>query len=432
MLRKKLKILLVHSPCPELEEDRLEPPLGILYLATKLQDQKRISASICDLSGVPEDKWQENLEEADVYAFSTYSVTYHRTLKIRDLAKEINPKALTIAGGPHVSALPEESISDFDIIIVGEAEIVLSRLIETLPYWRSKKMLKKGIFMGEPVKNLDLLPFPNYDLVNRNSYSRIVEGRQSISIISSRGCPYKCAFCNSLVFKRGDLRFRSSENVAREISFLQEKYGINNFRFNDDLFTYSPERTKEITRILKPLNIHYRIFSRSGTITEETAEMLYQSGCRHVAIGVESMSQKMLDVMYKKITIKNNFETIKFAKKAGLKVRIYLIVGFPGETEDTFEESLTGLLKCDFDEFTVYPFIPYPGTSVWEDPAYYGAEIVNRNYSNYVQVGRDRSTCYAIKTKDFIPEKVEVWRLKMIEKLEKNGFVWTGKSKENK
>jgi len=418
-------VVFVHTPCPELENDRLEPPLGILYLATLLK-KEGIPCQVCDLSGVPEENWRENLTSGNIYGFSTYSVNYHRTLRLRDVVKQLNPEVITFAGGPHVSALPQECAKDFDVIITGEAEIRFLELIRLAIQGEKPK----GVFEGKPVVDLDGLPFPDYELVDLKSYSRIVEGYPSLSLISSRGCPYNCTFCNSRVFSRGQLRFRSPENVVQEIQQLKAKYGTTTFRFSDDLFTFSPERIVEMAKALQSLEILYRVFARSSSMTEEAAQMLYKSGCRHVAIGIESMSDKMLKLLKKRTTKEMNIRALKNAKKAGLKVRIYLLIGFPGETEETIQESLTTLLDCEFDEFVIYPFIPYPGTAVWANPELWGAKI-DKDFSKYVQVGRNRSTCYAVTTKDFTPDDVKRWREMMIEALEKKSL-WAGKSPDNR
>ena len=421
----EMKIVLVYSPCPELENDRLEPPLGILYLATLLK-KEMIACQICDLSGISPEEWHKHLPTADVYGFSTYSVNYHITLALKDIAMRLNPEAITFAGGPHVTALPNDCESNFDVIITGEAETCFLELIRRVLCGERPK----GIFRGEPIANLDSLPFPDYELIDLPSYNRIVEGSSSTSLISSRGCPYNCSFCNSRVFSRGMLRFRSPENIIQEIQQLTDKYGTKTFRFNDDLFTFSPDRIIEMGKALKPMEILYRVFARSSSITKEAACMLYESGCRHVAIGIESMSDQMLKLLKKQTDKKTNIIALKNARHAGLKIRIYLLIGFPGETEKTFCESLNVLMGCDFDEFIVYPFIPYPGTTVWSNPELWGAKI-DRNFSNYVQVGKNRRTSFAVTTKDFTPDDIKNWREHMITTLEKK-FCWAGKSIDNR
>lgn len=424
-MEQKKRVIFVNTPVFELNDDRLEPPLGILYLATYLQ-KNGFPCHICDLSGVLEKDWKEYLVSGDVFAFSTYSVTYRRTLNIRDMAKKLNPKALTIAGGPHVTAMPQECQNDFDVIICHEAEIALVELMQAI---------QKGgdipkIIAGTPMGNLDKLPFPDYTLVDLTSYTRTVEGAPSISLISSRGCPFKCPYCNSRVFMRGELRFRTAENVVAEMKQLMDIYNTKTFRFSDDLFTFSPKRVSEMCNAIKRLNVRYRVFARSCSITQEAALKLYESGCRHIALGIESMSDRMLQILDKKTTAEINRHALENAKAAGLKVRIYMLVGFPGETEELFEESLKNILACDFDEFIVYPFIPYPGTAVWHDPEKYGATL-DRDFSKYVQIGKDRGTCFAVTTKDFTPEDVKRRRQTMIDALEKK-VLWAGASQENR
>lgn len=405
---------LINTPCSFLEDDRLEPPLGILYLATLLH-KNGYPCQICDLSSVPESEWLNQIPPADIYGFSTYSVTYHETVKIKNMVTaQLNPKALTIAGGPHATALPEESNQDFDVVIMGEAEQAMLSLVESV----SNGVRPKGIQISRPINDLDELPFPDFELVDLDSYHRIVEGSPCLSILTSRGCPYSCVFCNSQLFSRGQLRFRSPNNVQREIVALQEKYQRTSFRFSDDLFTFSPERITQMTNVIKPLDIVYRVYARSNTLTPKAADQLYDSGCRHAAIGIESMSAKMLTILEKNATVEVNVRALKNAKAAGIKTRIFLLVGYPGETEATVRETIHVLEDCDFDEFVIYPFIPYPGTALWYHPERWGAQI-DRDFSKYIQVGKGRQTCFAVQTADFSPEDVERWRAEMTDALEK-------------
>lgn len=414
--RNKLSILFIHTPCPELDEDRLEPPLGILYLATILS-RDGYDCRVCDLSGIKEENWNACLTHADVYAFSTYSVNFHLTKKIARMVKMINPDATLIAGGPHVSAEPVDSKRFFDVVITSEAEYRMQEVMHALSIGRK---FHHSVYHGHTLTNLDDLPFPDYDLVDMDSYCRQLGGEKSISLITSRGCPFNCTFCNSRIFIRGQTRLRTPQNVVAEIRALKAKYNINAFRFGDDLFTLTPERTIEMCRVLRPLDIKYRIFARSSSMTPMACKALYESGCRHVAMGIESMSPRMLKELNKRNTTEQNREGMANAKKAGLRVRIYLLIGFPGETEDTFQESLSNLMTCDFDEFIIYPFIPYPGTAIWIDSEAWNCKI-DKDVSTYVQVGKGRKTCYPVTMLDgsFDPQKVEEWRTRMIGELEK-------------
>jgi len=279
-------ICLIFTPAYELLEDRLEAPLGILYLATWL-NSKGFDAQVCDLAGLAAQDWQ--IPVADFYGFSTFSTTYHRTLQVRDIARRVNPKAKLIAGGPHASVLPNEVAPDFDYVVVGEGELAL---LDLLGGMRNRK-----IVYGEPVANLDELPYPDYSLVDVGSYRRVVAGKPSFSILSSRGCPYRCLFCNSTIMgAHKPVRFRSPTNVVGEIEQMRNAYGDLAFRFQDDIFGANLSWLRLFTMLLKPLNVTYRAFVRANQCANgEFTDLLYEGGCRHVAIGVESGSDCILE-----------------------------------------------------------------------------------------------------------------------------------------
>lgn len=417
-------IALIQTPCHELEDDRLEPNLGQLYLATWLR-QHGFESQVVDLSSILPDEWLQAIPPADAYGFSTFTSSYYRTLQIVQLIKEVNSNAQTIAGGPHASALPQAVARDFGYVVVGEGEIALLGLMRDLDCGRAPSR----ILMGYPVADLDTLPFPDYSLVDVGSYHRIVAGSPSISILSSRGCPYDCVFCNSIIMGgRQRVRFRSAENVAAEIHQLRERYGITSFRFQDDIFTLSLPRLHTLTILLQKEQITYRCFGRVDQCSRPMAELLFTGGCRHIAFGVESGSPAILEKMHKKQTIGDIQRGIANAQAAGLTVRVYLIVGFPGETWQTVEETVNLMLECRPDEFSVYPLIPYPGTPLYEHPERYGITAISDDFSQYFQVRRGRGTGFVYRTPDLDEQAVADMRRYVIERLEPV-LNWAGDSK---
>lgn len=398
-------VAFVYTPCCSIEDDRLEPPLGLIYLATIL-DQMGVSCIVCDLSGTA----NTEVPEAATYGFSTYTPSYNATLLIKqNILQKYGPK-FTFAGGPHATALPEEVLRDFDVVVVGEGEVAVQQLFQ--------ENIRSGIIYKPPV-DINSIPFPNYSLVDISSYSRRLFGCSALSVISSRGCPHLCAFCNSNVSKGETVRFRSSENISAEIQLLIEKYGVRSFKFNDDTFLMSRARAKLLTRALSTLDIKYRVMTRVDLFNDSIADMLYGSGCRYISFGIESMSQKMLDVMQKGTTVTQNVNAIRSAKRAGLYVRIFVLVGFPGETEQTISETIDRLSDLEYDEVGIYPFVPYPGTDVWNSPTKYNARI-DTTYSRYFSIGKDKSAGYVLTTDQFTPAKVEEWHKKTIVALTKH------------
>lgn len=415
-------IVLLQTPCIELDNDRLEPPMGLLYLSTLL-NQHGYSTQIVDLSSVTSDHWTDRIPPANIYGFSTYTSTYFRTLEILQHIHELYPDAITVAGGPHASALPESVAQRFDFVVVGEGELAFLHLLQTL----ERGEIPPSIILEEPIKDLDTLPFPDYSLVDISSYSRVVNGKPSLSILSSRGCPYRCVFCNSIVFKKSHSRFRSAANVLAEMRQIRERWAIDTFRFQDDLFTVNMRRLQELTALLKQERFSYRCFGRTDLCSQEMAEMLYQSGCCHIAFGVESGSDMLLKKMQKDQTSAQIRTGITNAKAAGLMVRVYLLVGFPGETWQTIEETVNLMRECKPDEFSVYPLIPYPGTPIYRNPEAFGITEINPEFSRYFQIQRGRETGFVFRTLDLNEQIIREMRAHVITELEST-ITWAGDS----
>jgi len=408
-------------------DDRLEPPLGLLYLATWL-NHHGCDTHLLDLSSVPPEFWEQSIPTADIYGFSTYTTSFHRTLEILNIAKKINPGAVTVAGGPHASALPESVSRYFDFVVVGEGERAMLHLITSL---KSNEILP-SILYGTPIPKLDDLPFPDYSLVDIASYHRVVDGRSSLSVLSSRGCPYRCVFCNSIIMGGGrNVRYRTAENVISELQQLKTEYGFTSFRFQDDNFTLNLPRLKEMTALLKPEAVSYRCFGRVDLCTREVADLLYEGGCRHIAFGVESGSAEILQRMQKGQTTDDIRRGIANAKASGLTIRVYLMVGFPGETWKTVQATVDLMLECMPDEFSVYPLIPYPGTPIYQNPEKFGITAINPDFSQYFQVCRSRASGYVFRTDDLDEEKIASMRQYVIKQLE-SAIMWAGDSKLNK
>ena len=253
-----ISLALIQTPCYELEDDRLEPNLGLLYLATWLR-QHGFAAQVINLSSMPQEGWEQTIPSADVYGFSTYTTSYHRSLLISRLIREAYPAARMVAGGPHASALPHSVAQDFDHVVVGEGESAILRLLDEMASGR----MSSPILCEPPIADLDTLPFPDYSLVDVRSYHRVVDGSPSLSVLTSRGCPYDCVFCNSIIMGGGQrVRFRSAENIANEIRELKARFGVTCFRFQDDIFTLNLPRLHRLTALLQQEKITYRCFGR--------------------------------------------------------------------------------------------------------------------------------------------------------------------------
>jgi radical SAM superfamily enzyme YgiQ (UPF0313 family) len=421
-------VCLVHTPCWDLCDDRLEPPLGLLYLASLLRSQGA-AAELVDLASHGGPGLDREIPDGfDVYGFSTYSVNYALTLELATAVRRRNPGALLAAGGPHATALPQAVRDDgFDVVVTGEGEIALLDVVRSL----AEGGRPAGVFPGLPPPDLDALPFPDYDLIDLSSYSREVDGQRCVSVLASRGCPYPCSFCNSRIMGGGTaIRHRSPENVAAEIRGIKERYGIRHFRFQDDIFTIHVQHVRALVPALAAEDVVYRCFARVNNFSAEMAELLRASGCIHASFGVESGSPKILakHAMDKRQTPEQIGSALDNAHRAGIRSRIFLIVGFPGETDETVRETLDLVKSCPWDEFSVYPLIAYPGTPLHDRPERYGITYIDRNYRDYLQIGRNFKAGFTIRTATFDEHQVRRWRDAVVAELLADGRTWAGHS----
>jgi len=372
---KNLEIELIHPPHPQSTDDRLDAPLGLLYIAANLE-KNGYSVRVNDLSGIDEKDWK--IGKADIYGTTVYAPTVNISEKIAGICKTINPYSKVIAGGAHPTAIPEQISYSFDIVNIGEGEETMLKIIKDYPN-------NERYYKNDLESNLDIYPHPAYHLVDPFSYKRKFNGEQAITILTSRGCPFRCSFCG-LPEQNKKMKYRTPENIVEEIKFIQEKYRINKFNFQDDTFTVKKSRLHKMLKLFEPLGIGFRAHGRSGLDTPEDYLRLAKAGCDTVAWGIESGSQKILDAMNKQTTVKQNEEVIQWAKDAGITTRAFFIFGFPGEDENTMEETKAFIERANPDQYFVSNFVPYPGTDVWNNPSKYGITKIHTDFEKYYQV----------------------------------------------
>ena len=422
-MEKVVCAVLINPPAPQLDDDRLQPPGGLISIATVCQ-KNGYDVQVTDLAGKTYDAdIIRYIPEADVYGISLYTVTYKNSIDIINALRRRNPSSFFVAGGPHASALPDEVKKDFNCVVCGEGEYAFLSILNLINKGAPNKIPK--IFRAAPIENLDELPFPNF---YRNSdiggYKRKILGLPAICLYSSRGCDHKCHFCNSRIIERGCWRARSPENVISEINW-HISHNYKTFRFDDDNFLADPERAMEICRQLEPLGVKYRIFARAESLTPQICNALSGSGCVHIGIGVESMSDTMLTLMGKAANVNDIQNGIQAAHDANIKIRGLFICGFPGETDETVNESIKNLKTLHIDEALVFPCIPYPGTDLYAQPEMYGITKIEEDFSKYVQIGTDKASGYVMETDKFDVKDVMRWRNMYIDAFRQLNIAWS-------
>jgi len=394
---------LIRVPDPKCIDDLLDEPLGLFYLAASLRENG-YNVKITNLAGHDYESWRGEISEADVYGIQLYSPTLHIGLEIAKYLKKKFPKKPIVCGGAHPSALPEsDDLQIFDVIVQGEGEEALVEIVERF----NKNLPVQKVFKSRIIKEIDGIPIPVRDLVDMNVFHRKVEGKRCFGIMGSRGCSYKCAFCDQAVFGNR-VRFRSVDNIVGEIKKVIETYHVRHFEFFDDMLTVNKKRLVEFRNKVKELNIIYRCNARTDMNDLENYKMLYESGARVVCFGIESGSQKILDLMNKQNKVENAYRAIEQAHDAGLIVNGYFIIGFPGETKETIEETMKFIEKSDIDQAQAYTFVPLPGCDVYKYPEKYGITSMTKDYSEYYLVfGNEALGGRTIETKFLTAEEIE-------------------------
>lgn len=377
-----MKIVLIHPPHINATDDRLDPPLGLLYLAASifLNIRYDVEIKIVDLSGKKEISIND-IPYADFYGITVYVTSLQLTKEIVNLCKKINPKCKTIVGGAHPTARPYD-FPYVDHVVTGYGEKTIVDII----LGKRRNHINIGI---EPEY---LFIMPSYNLVDLKSYSRRINNDYSIPYLTSRGCPYHCAYCglNTIHKNLGyKTKFAPVKDILIQLKFIKEFFKINNINFQDDIFTLNRKRLKQILKGVYKLNLKFRCMGRAGYDNEDTYKMLSDYGCEQVSWGIESGSQYILDRMNKQINVSDNYNVINWSKKYNINNRAFFIIGFPGETKETLEETKKFIINSDPDQYFVSTFVPYPGTDVHDNPDKYGIINISNNYDNFYQVSKD-------------------------------------------
>lgn len=365
------------------------PPLGVLYCAGILMNNG-VEVSILDqaarrLTSEQILKWVRR-EDPDILGFSVLVTSYNQTLNLAKEAKEQNPNLITVLGNYHATFNAERILRKYpfiDVIVRGEGENSSLELARSIKNKKSLKEIAGLTFRnsGRVVStqdapllgNIDSLPIPDRDLLEAEYTSEIfgvkVATRKFTSIISSRGCPFRCSFCGCRKFARGIWRPRSVESIMQEFLLLYSK-GYRQFLFVDDNFTLNLRRVEKLCRQIKKekLEIEWFCDSRVDNCNFDTFRHMVKAGCRLLYLGVESGNQRILNYYNKGITPDQTRRAVKLARKAGMDIIVgSFIVGAPDETLKEVENTLKFAHELDIDVPQLNILSAFPGTDLWND-----------------------------------------------------------------
>jgi radical SAM superfamily enzyme YgiQ (UPF0313 family) len=365
------------------------PPLGILYLAAVLKE-RGIEVSVLDqpAKGFTIEEtvnWVEK-ENPDILGFSTFASSGRTAALTSNKVKEKNPNITTVFGNYYATFNPERILRKYpsvDIIVRGEGENTSLELVDCL---RNKGKLKevRGITFknGENIvstpdqpliKDLDSLPFPDRELID-DEYHSIIAGatvapKKFTSIVSSRGCVYRCRFCSCQQFARSMWRPRSVKSTLEELHFLASE-GYEQFIFVDDSFTLNQKRVIKLCREMRKekIDMDWICEGRVDNCSYEMLREIAKAGCKILYFGIESANQRILNYYNKQTTPQQSETAVKTARKAGIDTVVgSFIVGAPDETREEIHNTIEFAKKIpiDFPQFNILGV--FPGTDIWNE-----------------------------------------------------------------
>lgn len=360
-------------------------PLGAAYLASYLR-RGGFTVTIIDncVERLTPAGLAERAAELGPLLIGLTATTTNFNIMLRHAAalKSRLPGVPLIAGGQHASALPARTLDSgpFDAVVAGEGEETLLELARKFAEGAGPEGVKGAHYRsgGEirsnpprpPIADLDLLPLPAYDLLPMGAYhpslSRRFTAGPSGSLITARGCAYKCSFCSKSVFSNG-IRLRSAESVIAEARLLKEKYGATELIVWDDAFTTDRERALEIARgFRKATGLPWSCYTRTDHASDALYAEFAAAGCREMLFGAESGCDAVLAGVNKQLTSRDTENAVTLARKHGISSFCSVILGLPGDTPATINETVDFLVRINPDYAAFCVLIPFPGSELFE------------------------------------------------------------------
>ena len=373
------------------------PSLSLLYVAGTAEGAGHDCLFI-DLNANPE-PIESTIETLKRFQpdYILYTLTTYQFKENLDFARNLKQafQCPVLVGGVHMGIYAEESMSHdvFDVGFIGEVEISLPMFLECDVMDLDAFNEVPGIIFkrdgryrrtrpAPQLQNVDNAHFPARHLVDNSKYfSFITKYKNFTCFVSSRGCPFKCIFC-----EQGELKFRgrSAENVLEELQICYEKYGIREFDMFDSSFTINKKRVLEVCQAIidSGLKVHWAVRSRVDCMNEEMLEMLAKAGCNRVYYGIESGNACILKTLKKDTNFDRMRKTIALTKKVGIDTFGYFMVGSPGETPETAQQTIDFSKTLDLDYAQFSKVTPMPATQLY---ALYLQEFKEDYWKDYIK-----------------------------------------------
>lgn len=378
-----MKILLIRAQSRKVDYPWF--PIALGYIASALLlDKHKVEILDIRLYDYSKEEVEEIIKKKnpDIIGINTLVTSYLYIKWLNSVIKKHHPKTPIVVGGT-VCEVDELLLrkTRTDIVVIKEGEITIRELAHAI---ENKiefdnidgiAFLKKGELIRTPprelIKDLNKIPFPAYSIIDTNKYlnnlfaeEQLHLPRKTMIMITSRGCPYHCTYCRR---DDGSFRMRSPDNIIEEIRFLKDNYGVTGFTFQDECMVINRPRIIEFCNKLieQKLNIKWSCSARVNLVDKELLQTMKSAGCQFIGFGIESGSQKMLDEMKKGVTPAIAENAIKLVESTSLKCGCTYMIGMPGETKKTIQETEEFLIRNNQKLFDIFFVTPYPGTKLF-------------------------------------------------------------------
>jgi len=389
-----MKVALIVPPYPL--EEYPAPPLGLCYAAAAFQDAGA-DVRIFDylVRRYSPEKLHRELEtyRPDVVGTNCVTLNFYQAAAILQTAKRYFPSIVTMMGGPHVSFDYHKTLKQYpelDLVVVGEGESTIAELTPVVRDRRRWETIRGLAFVEngevrctgrqEFIQNLDTLPTPARRLIPLSRYRAL---GFPVSIITSRGCPNQCTFCQGRRMVGAKVRYRGIDKIVDEIEQVIA-LGFNRVNIADDFFTSNRDRVELLCdEILKRnLRFGWSAFARVDSVDAELMECMLAAGCDSISFGIEAGNPEMLKRIRKRISLGQARRAASDCRKVGMKAFASFIVGLPGESYDTLMETHRFALELNIP-FGYHFLAPFPGTTLYEQMDQFDLELVTRDYSRF-------------------------------------------------
>jgi radical SAM superfamily enzyme YgiQ (UPF0313 family) len=343
---------------PYLDSDKVYPPLGLLYLKAAVEkDLPNVKVNIVDEY---DDSDLERLAKAEWQGISVMTPQRKEATRLRETLRKHNKDTKVIIGGPHVKHYLEDvQKQSWDYIVPHDGQRPLVKILSENANRTESDMMS--------AKDWALAPRPDRTSPEAREmlggYKYHLKGKPATTLLTATGCPMQCTFCEDA---STSVRWSPLDKIKQELDDIVAM-GYKGVYLFDDLFAIAMPKVKPIAEELKKRNLEFRCNGQANFFTkwgEDFAQMLAENGCYEIAFGHETGSQKILDNIKKQTTVQQNLDSTKYAKKYGIKVKSFLMLGLPGEDWETMQETEDFIKASKPDDFQMAIYYPYKGTAI--------------------------------------------------------------------